>query len=99
MLPLVPVFLCRDVRIKHELGETAARNPLLLFVFVRWLFQFRLNTPALELLFQLPETKGATRNVCNTLSTYPIRSQLAANPSTEHLSDFVNAKRCCGVST
>jgi hypothetical protein len=41
-----------------ERGSRAERNPMFVFVFVRGLFKFELNTPAFDVLFQLPPRFG-----------------------------------------
>lgn len=40
--------------------QSTDREPTLLFEFVRLLFTFTFQTPAFELLFQLPPTIGAS---------------------------------------
>ena len=41
-----------------ERGSRAERNPMFVFVFERGLFKFELNTPAFDVLFQLPPRFG-----------------------------------------
>ena len=55
---------CRQVR-KHTgsgIEGKAERNPMFVLEFVRELFKFTLNTPALDVLFQLPPQIGTRYN-------------------------------------
>ncbi len=64
-------------------GESESdRSPMLLFEFVRLLFKFNADTPALEALFQFPDTIGDMLRRYPLKLLLPIKGDPAANHST-----------------
>ena len=75
-------------------GEAqSARNPTLLFEFVRLLFQFEFQTPAFELLFQFAHD---SRHICRLPNSRPfIFVSKLFDPTAYQPSDFIDLFRDC----